>query len=219
MTTSAVRGSVLVQCVPLAVLPLGPCLRLNAVQAAVPHPGLCCFDCLQDDFGRSCPTASYRALLGSRSTLHPVPVVSMLPSASAEVVLTGSPLTHEFWLRRDRGTYGAAISAQNGSFPGSGTPVKGLYRCRACHAVCQGQSTTFCKLFLKSLQSVKGAAQHYAQLQMILKHLVTTSSANYSYTGPAAFKSPFGVAQDVLVAASSLLLPGGMASTCTTFLM
>ena len=54
----------------------------------------------------------------------------MLPSASAEVVLTGSPLTHEYWLRRDRGTYGAAISAQNGSFPGSGTPVKGLYRYR-----------------------------------------------------------------------------------------
>ena len=65
------------------------------------------------------------------SALRPVPAVSMLPPASAEVVLTGSPLTHEFWLRRDRGTYGAAISAQNGSFPGSGTPIKGLYRYRA----------------------------------------------------------------------------------------
>ncbi|KAL3152692.1 hypothetical protein ABBQ38_012286 [Trebouxia sp. C0009 RCD-2024] len=47
----------------------------------------------------------------------------------AEVTLIGSPLTHEFWLRRNRGTYGAAISARNGSFPGPQTPIKGLYRC------------------------------------------------------------------------------------------
>ncbi len=46
----------------------------------------------------------------------------------AEVTLIGSPLTHEFWLRRNKGTYGAAISAQNGSFPGPKTPIKGLYR-------------------------------------------------------------------------------------------
>lgn len=47
----------------------------------------------------------------------------------AEVTLIGSPLTHEFWLRRNKGTYGAAISAQHGSFPGPQTPIKGLYRC------------------------------------------------------------------------------------------
>lgn len=47
----------------------------------------------------------------------------------ADVTMTGSPLTHEYWLRRNRGTYGAAISAQDGSFPGPQTPVKGLYRC------------------------------------------------------------------------------------------
>ena len=46
----------------------------------------------------------------------------------AEVTLIGSPLTHEFWLRRNKGTYGAAISAQKGSFPGPQTPIKNLYR-------------------------------------------------------------------------------------------
>ena len=46
----------------------------------------------------------------------------------AEVTLIGSPLTHEFWLRRSKGTYGAAISAQKGSFPGPQTPIKNLYR-------------------------------------------------------------------------------------------
>jgi hypothetical protein len=47
----------------------------------------------------------------------------------AELVLTGTPLTHERFLNRHRGTYGAAISAANGSFPGPQTPVPGLYRC------------------------------------------------------------------------------------------
>ena len=30
---------------------------------------------------------------------------------------------------RSKGTYGAAISAATGSFPGPQTPIKGLYRC------------------------------------------------------------------------------------------
>ena len=33
-----------------------------------------------------------------------------------EVNLTGTPLTHERFLRRNRGTYGPAISAQEGLF-------------------------------------------------------------------------------------------------------
>lgn len=49
--------------------------------------------------------------------------------ARAEVVLEGSPRTHAKFLRRHKGTYGPAISAQNGSFPGPSTPIDGLYRC------------------------------------------------------------------------------------------
>lgn len=46
-----------------------------------------------------------------------------------EVKLVGSPLTHERFLRRKRGTYGAAIEAGKGSFPGHSTPIPQLYCC------------------------------------------------------------------------------------------
>jgi phytoene dehydrogenase-like protein len=46
----------------------------------------------------------------------------------AELVQVGTPLTHERFLNRHRGTYGPAISAANGTFPGPNTPIKGLYR-------------------------------------------------------------------------------------------
>jgi len=47
-----------------------------------------------------------------------------------ELTMVGTPLTHEFFNRRHRGTYGAAYSAGRGeSFPGPGTPISGLYMC------------------------------------------------------------------------------------------
>ena len=46
-----------------------------------------------------------------------------------EVKLIGSPVTHSRFLNRYKGTYGPAISARKGSFPGPGTNVPGLYRC------------------------------------------------------------------------------------------
>ena len=42
--------------------------------------------------------------------------------------LIGTPLTHQRFLRRHRGTYGPAIAAGQGLFPGCKTPIKGLYR-------------------------------------------------------------------------------------------
>jgi len=42
--------------------------------------------------------------------------------------LIGSPLTHAYYLRRYQGTYGPAISAREGLFPGDQTPIAGLYR-------------------------------------------------------------------------------------------
>ncbi len=46
-----------------------------------------------------------------------------------EVTLVGTPLTHERFLRRYKGTYGAAWSADESLFPGSTTPINGLYCC------------------------------------------------------------------------------------------
>ncbi|MGD1905235.1 MAG: phytoene desaturase family protein [Leptolyngbyaceae cyanobacterium] len=46
-----------------------------------------------------------------------------------EVTLVGTPLTHARFLRRHRGTYGPAIAAGQGFFPGPKTPVEGLLCC------------------------------------------------------------------------------------------
>lgn len=46
-----------------------------------------------------------------------------------EVTLVGTPLTHERFLRRSRGSYGPAISAADGLFPGPRTPVENLLCC------------------------------------------------------------------------------------------
>ncbi len=46
-----------------------------------------------------------------------------------ELELIGSPLTHERFLRRHRGTYGPELRAGTENFPGPATPVPGLYAC------------------------------------------------------------------------------------------
>lgn len=46
-----------------------------------------------------------------------------------EITLVGTPLTHERFLRRHHGSYGPAISAAKGLFPGHGTPLAGLMCC------------------------------------------------------------------------------------------
>lgn len=45
-----------------------------------------------------------------------------------EVELIGTPLTHQRFLRRYHGTYGPAISADQGLFPNHQTPIAGLLR-------------------------------------------------------------------------------------------
>jgi len=54
----------------------------------------------------------------------------VIPDIRQRVVLEliGTPLTHADYLRRDRGTYGAAIAANQGMFPSTHTPISGLYR-------------------------------------------------------------------------------------------
>jgi phytoene dehydrogenase-like protein len=46
-----------------------------------------------------------------------------------EVTLVGTPLTHERFLRRNRGSYGPAIRAGQAVFPGAKTPLAGLLCC------------------------------------------------------------------------------------------
>ncbi|BAY20721.1 amine oxidase [Calothrix sp. NIES-2100] len=46
-----------------------------------------------------------------------------------EVTLIGTPLTHERFLRRDRGSYGPAIKAGVAMFPGPTTPLPGFMCC------------------------------------------------------------------------------------------
>lgn len=38
----------------------------------------------------------------------------------------GTPLTHRHFLRRHQGTYGPAIRAGQGTFPGPTTPIPGM---------------------------------------------------------------------------------------------
>ncbi|MGJ5674940.1 MAG: phytoene desaturase family protein [Nostochopsis sp.] len=54
----------------------------------------------------------------------------IIPDIRGRVVLEliGTPLTHADYLRRYQGTYGPAIAAGKGMFPGTHTPIQGLYR-------------------------------------------------------------------------------------------
>jgi carotene isomerase len=54
----------------------------------------------------------------------------IIPDIRERVVLEliGTPLTHAYYLRRYRGSYGPAIEARKGMFPGCHTPIRGLYR-------------------------------------------------------------------------------------------
>lgn len=47
----------------------------------------------------------------------------------SQITLVGTPLTHERYLRRHRGSYGPAIQAGKQLFPGPNTPIPGLMCC------------------------------------------------------------------------------------------
>ena len=78
--------------------------------------------------------AAYNALKRERTQVLWAALERVIPDvrARSELVLEGTPLTHERYLRRHRGTYGAAISAAPGSgfvWPGAATPLPGLSVC------------------------------------------------------------------------------------------
>ena len=73
----------------------------------------------------------YKALKEERSELLWRALEKVIPDVRERVDLSlvGTPLTHERFNRRSKGTYGAAIVAGDASFPGPDTPIAGLYCC------------------------------------------------------------------------------------------
>lgn len=57
-------------------------------------------------------------------------IAKIIPDIRDRIVLEliGTPLTHQRYLRRYRGTYGPGIPAGKGLFPSCHTPISGLYR-------------------------------------------------------------------------------------------
>ncbi len=76
-------------------------------------------------------TPEYEALKQSRSQVMWEALERVIPDihSRCEVTLVGTPLTHERFLRRHRGSYGPAIAAGKAMFPGANTPVPGLFCC------------------------------------------------------------------------------------------
>ncbi|GJV60186.1 prolycopene isomerase, chloroplastic [Tanacetum coccineum] len=78
-------------------------------------------------------SAEYKQLKAERSEVMWKAVERSLgPGFSrdrCEVKMVGTPLTHQRFLRRNRGTYGPAIQAGKDSFPGHPTPIPQLYCC------------------------------------------------------------------------------------------
>jgi carotene isomerase len=74
----------------------------------------------------------YKALKQERSEVLWQAMEVVIPDVRerAKIALVGTPLTHERFLRRHRGTYGAGFRADRGqTFPGPKTPLAGLYCC------------------------------------------------------------------------------------------
>lgn len=76
-------------------------------------------------------TEAYEALKVERAQPLYTAIERIIPDLREriEVQLIGSPLTHERYLRRYRGTYGPELSAKTTTFPGARTPIDSLLVC------------------------------------------------------------------------------------------
>jgi len=77
-------------------------------------------------------SAAYEALKLERSAVLWQAMEKIIPDIRerTKLQLVGTPLTHERYLRRHRGTYGAGYRADQGQvFPGATTPLPGLLCC------------------------------------------------------------------------------------------
>ncbi len=59
------------------------------------------------------------------------PIKKLIPDIDEriEIKMLGTPLTHERFLNTKNGSYGPALSAAEGLFPGNKTPIKNLFLC------------------------------------------------------------------------------------------
>jgi len=73
----------------------------------------------------------YKALKEERSQRLWAAVERFIPDIRERAVVSsvGTPLTHERFLRRHRGSYGPAFAAGEKAFPGHKSPVEGLWCC------------------------------------------------------------------------------------------
>ena len=78
-------------------------------------------------------SAAYRALKQERCQLFWSVLEQRIPDLRdrCHVVMEGTPLTHRHYLNVHQGSYGPALSAAKGLFPGVNTPLKQLWRCGA----------------------------------------------------------------------------------------
>jgi len=76
-------------------------------------------------------SAAYMQLKDERSAVLWQALEQVMPGVRSrcEVTLVGTPLTHARFLRRYCGSYGPAIPAGQGLFPGARTPIPGLWCC------------------------------------------------------------------------------------------
>ncbi|MGG6268012.1 phytoene desaturase family protein [Leptolyngbya sp. AN03gr2] len=74
---------------------------------------------------------NYEELKQQRSQIMWKALERVIPDirSRTELSLVGTPITHQRFLRRYRGTYGAAIRATDGLFPSAITPISGLLCC------------------------------------------------------------------------------------------
>jgi phytoene dehydrogenase-like protein len=81
--------------------------------------------------GRDRRSEIYKQLKQERAEVMWQALERVIPDirARAELTLIGTPLTHQRYLRRHNGTYGAAHRAGKALFPGSTTPLSGLLCC------------------------------------------------------------------------------------------
>ncbi len=81
--------------------------------------------------GMKVNTPAYKQQKAARSQLMWQALERVIPDIRqrATISLTGTPLTHQRFLRRHQGTYGPAIAAGKALFPGPKTPLAGLLCC------------------------------------------------------------------------------------------
>ncbi|MEJ6585330.1 MAG: carotene isomerase, partial [Synechococcus sp. ChBW.bin.23] len=76
-------------------------------------------------------TAAYQEKRGQRCQVFWDVLEQRIPDlrSRCQVVMEGTPLTHRHYLSTHQGSYGPALSAAKGLFPGVTTPIQGLLQC------------------------------------------------------------------------------------------